>query len=1260
MVGAKAGDRGEKKSLQVPKPVRLARAKENEVQVASWKSPMRPRLSLLLALLLSWVTSGVAGVAQHEYWLPVAVNSSGLNDTLWRTEVALINLSCSQEAEVQMFLYAAGGVQLRERTLAPSRQLVLPDVVAEVFGLSSTSGPLRILSSQPLTVAGRVFNQTASGTLGQTMDGVRLEEAFARGERLFLLALREDIGFRSNLQILNMGGGRATVRLRMVVGTKETTKEVAVPPRSLTHLQQPLREVAVAATNAWAEVTILEGERVWPFASVVDNRTGDATTIRPVAGTSLTSNGWLGVVARTPGLSGTSWRTSLSLLNPGTSELSARVRFLTPAAAPQERQVNLKAGEQTTWEDLLMDLFNFSQATGSLSIETDGEIAAMARIFNQSPEGTFGQSVPLIVPGSTLRVGASAVLPFLRQGKGTFRSNVDLVNTGGTTANVRMAVFAEGAAAAAVVTSVPAGDRVRIDEVFAKKAGLAEVENGFAVFTVEQGDGLWFLGSVVDQKTGDPTTVTATVLNITSPPTPAFSWEPSSVAAAVPVTFRDGSSCFPHDWRWEFESLPPSSGQPLVQQTFPSAGEFTVRLTSRNAAGWSAELAKTVKIESPVEARFVATPSPTAVGVPVVFEDRSSGPVSEWEWSFGDGATSSKQSPTHAFAAPGEYPVTLRVRGAGTEDTYEERLKVRALVAGMEYQPRSPKVGEEIRLFDTSLGSPTRWRWAFGDGQESSEQHPRHSFSGGGPYTVSLTVGNDLGEDSVVREIMFLPDPSITFEPPLPEANRPAFFTGNSTAPVTWWRWNLGDGSALDESRTREHAFAAEGRYTVNLTAGNQAGTAWTAVSMSVRGPCAVPPAPEIVPLHSASSSCPYYVRWSPTSPHQSYELQESSDSGFTANLRTFSVEGVNESPRLGPSGGSSDRIVYYRVRARAGDYCDQRWSSWSPAVAVKVGPAEPCQVRVVSLPKGRELELVRIPAGVFAMGSPADEPWRLEDETLHQVTISRDYYIGRHEITQGLWKDVMGSNPSRFPNCGDDCAQDSISWYAACGLRSEYCGQYDGFIRRLNDLAAPQLQGERLIFRLPTEAEWEYAARSTRTGPYVYPVTARPDSTFPLLCDGACGGCPQLDRQAWWCANSLDGVREVGQKLVNPWGLYDVVGGLAEWVEDWYGAYPSEPVVDPRGPARGSYRVLRGGTWYYYARFTRLALRLGDLPGYGDFGFGLRVALAPSLASPTNASATDDGIEVAPPRSSSLRKGPSLPDETERRRAAGVDPGRF
>jgi len=224
----------------------------------------------------------------------------------------------------------------------------------------------------------------------------------------------------------------------------------------------------------------------------------------------------------------------------------------------------------------------------------------------------------------------------------------------------------------------------------------------------------------------------------------------------------------------------------------------------------------------------------------------------------------------------------------------------------------------------------------------------------------------------------------------------------------------------------------------------------------------------------------------------------------------------------------------------------------------------------------GAKFELVRIPGGTFQMGSISFQGQigleaSVVELPVRQVTLS-SFYIGKYEVTQGQWKAVMGSNPSFFKK-GDDYPVEQVRW-----------DDVQAFIRKLN-----QMTGKR--YRLPTEAEWEYAARGGKDGP-------------------GNDRYGNLDDIAWHGANSGGSTHPVGQKQPNAYGLYDMLGNVWEWVQDWFGPYTSSAKTNPTGPSSGSYRVRRGGSWRSNAIQVRAPFRdgfpLGDRARY----LGFRLAM--------------------------------------------------
>ena len=230
-------------------------------------------------------------------------------------------------------------------------------------------------------------------------------------------------------------------------------------------------------------------------------------------------------------------------------------------------------------------------------------------------------------------------------------------------------------------------------------------------------------------------------------------------------------------------------------------------------------------------------------------------------------------------------------------------------------------------------------------------------------------------------------------------------------------------------------------------------------------------------------------------------------------------------------------------------------------------------------------MKMVLIHPGSFTMGSPMNEVGRLANEMQHEVTISKSYYLGVYEVTQGQYENVMGKNPSRFK--GSQLPVESVNWHDTVS-----------FCKHLSELPEEKAAGR--AYRLPTEAEWEYACRATSTTSYCFGGTAESHGEF-----------------AWFGENSERKTHPVSEKKANRWGLYDMHGNVFEWCQDWGADYLTGAATDPQGPSGGSRRVGRGGSWNDVAASCRAAYRYSNDPTFRSINFGFRLALSPSARSP-------------------------------------------
>ena len=242
-------------------------------------------------------------------------------------------------------------------------------------------------------------------------------------------------------------------------------------------------------------------------------------------------------------------------------------------------------------------------------------------------------------------------------------------------------------------------------------------------------------------------------------------------------------------------------------------------------------------------------------------------------------------------------------------------------------------------------------------------------------------------------------------------------------------------------------------------------------------------------------------------------------------------------------------------------------------------------------------LKMILCPAGTFIMGSPVNELGRNTSETTHQVIITKPFMIGKYPITQKQYFSIIGSNPSYFN--GYNNPVESVSWFEA----KKFCEILNAKYK--NSLP------KGYIFSLPTEAQWEYACRAGS-------LTAL-NNGRNLTSDY--GICSNLHRVAWYSLNSNNSTHPVGQRIPNHWGIYDMLGNVWEWCEDWYGEYYNNIEKDPIGTLKSTRRVNRGGSWVDYPMNCRSARRRGFGPTKRDIILGFRVA----LVSIDNSSQSDD-----------------------------------
>ncbi len=335
------------------------------------------------------ISEAAIGAAMAESWIPVVANGAGAGGSRWRSDVGLLNRSPLAN-ELLLRIEMAGLAVNHELELAPGQQLVVEDVVSEL-GLSG-SGSLRVFSSEPLTATSRIFNNSDDGTFGQYLGGATGPSGLGTGESGVLMHLREDATARSNIGILNAGRRPARVEIALfdTTGAEVDRMIRRVDPRRIKQFNQPFAvpggrtDIAVG----YAVITVLEGEEVVAYASVVDNGTNDPTTIPMKTGDGAEVT-HVAAAARGEGTAGSVWRTDLGVLNTKESEIDLDVIYHPSNGPDLDLSVTLDPGEHQLLDDVVGRVGG--RGSGSLEVSASAPVMVSSRTYNQSASGNFGQ-----------------------------------------------------------------------------------------------------------------------------------------------------------------------------------------------------------------------------------------------------------------------------------------------------------------------------------------------------------------------------------------------------------------------------------------------------------------------------------------------------------------------------------------------------------------------------------------------------------------------------------------------------------------------------------------------------------------------------------------------------------------------------------------------------------------------------------------------------------------------------------------------------
>jgi hypothetical protein len=451
------------------------------------------------------IQAGALGAALTESWVAIVTTGSGAGGSLWRSDVGLLNRSALPNS-VRMRVEAADEVEDLSLELAVGQHLVLDDVMTEL-GLAG-SGSLRVLSSEPLTVTSRTYNTGDGGTFGQYLGGVTGPGGLGNGDTAVLMHLREDSPARSNLGVLNAGRRQALVRVALFDGSGAEVVSFLhrVDPREVEQLNRPfaVHGGRTDVSGGYAVVTVVEGEEVVAYGSVVDAGTNDPTTTPMKRGQGSTRT-FVAAAAHADGVAGSVWRTDLGVLNVGVEATPVTVVYRTASAQTLTLDLQLGPGEQVMLDDIVGRIGG--EGSGSLEVVSQRPILVSSRTFNQGSDGTYGQYLDGHAGSAMASTGDTVWLPQLQQDD-AFRTNIGLLNSGSEQATAVLRLHDQlGALLATSELSVAGGDRLQLNEPFDRLAGRSDIDSGYATVEITQGSGIVAYASVVDNRTNDPTTV---------------------------------------------------------------------------------------------------------------------------------------------------------------------------------------------------------------------------------------------------------------------------------------------------------------------------------------------------------------------------------------------------------------------------------------------------------------------------------------------------------------------------------------------------------------------------------------------------------------------------------------------------------------------------------------------------------------------------------------------------------------------------------
>ena len=477
-----------------------------------------------LTVTLDGVACSKSGQITVSPWtaiVPATAHAPGAGGSQWRTDLAVVNRTAATAHLTLTYIpYASGAQVSRTASLTPGETQRWKDILVSLFGFGvadTPKGSLKLEADARLLVTSRTYNKPAAGTYGQSYPALTVYDGFNRDQTGFIGQLVKSNAFRSNLGVVNLGTADAgfTVTLHNSNGVQVgTTLSQTVGPGKYFQWDKVFDLAGVGNTPlGYAKVrTQTAGASVWAYGSVIDNVTGDPTTVAALWGEPVGPY-IVPSTAHAPGVGTSQWRTNLAVLSPQST--AALTLTYTPiegaSGSPVTRPESVTALGTREWQDVLVSLFGFATTAtpkGSINVTATQPVYLFARTFNQATSGTYGQSYPALRSGDGVGQGQEGVVPQLEKST-EFRSNLGVQNLGGAACTVAVRLLGPGGAQVGTILtqSIGAGRFYQWDDVFGKASAGSQALAYATVQVQTPGCRVWAYGSVVDNTTGDPTTI---------------------------------------------------------------------------------------------------------------------------------------------------------------------------------------------------------------------------------------------------------------------------------------------------------------------------------------------------------------------------------------------------------------------------------------------------------------------------------------------------------------------------------------------------------------------------------------------------------------------------------------------------------------------------------------------------------------------------------------------------------------------------------